>query len=383
MQDYFEKYTTNILLDELKHADGRIYFHGAFLDLSACTLSAISAKADSIKTARLAKAKVKEQHERYFAHFDEKEQYKAKANELQKTFDEFFTKAEKENAQKRFITVEPCKYNFDDKAVKGSFAFNSYGDNILDELAKALLFAFLGQRTAQPEKASFWNLKAYELITANKNGEICGTFFDDAYIKFMEYDEKERTKNMTKYARKAANNAVYQYKYKGDGKSLAGNKNDIAEENNEENTIIFLANIHHYAEKQKSALIERYVSHLTEKQAYCIAFYLANCVQFNTFEDIYEFGTDIDGKPIKFFKNFDGFARTFYNARKALKAFIKEDEKADGYLPNINTLFNSLYQNKTYNAEILSARYEKAKADSMEREKARTASGTVLTYTIK
>lgn len=257
----------------------------------------------------------------------------------------------------------------------GKITLNSYGDILTDELVSALLCAFCAQKYKQPEKECFWRYKIYELLQNNAKGELHNEFIGRACIKLYDFDEKERLENIHLYARKAANHAVYKFKYAEDGKSLSSKNDDYAKiAKSDDNTIIALA-YPHYAEELKKAFLSVRIAKLSTKQAYCLTFWLNNAVLFDTLEDIYNFGTDEKGEKIRFFKNFESFERTFYRARKALKDnALMED--------NIDELVSMLYENKTYNAVILSEKYEKAKKESEAREKARTESGKVYTYKV-
>ena len=316
--------------------------------------------------------KIAEQWERYLSKFDVVQKHKDKQTELKQAFADFERELEKKNHNPRFIEKPIYKdVDFNGNFERVKFTLNTYGDMILDELVKGLLFAFCAQINKQPERAGFWKLKMYELISNNLKGELNNEFIGDAYIKFFSFDEKERNADIAKFARKSAHNAIYQYKYKGDGKSLSTGKDDIAKvAQTSDNTFIFIIATESYLLKKererKTETIERFIEKLTEKQSYCIKFYLLNVIEFNTLQDIYDFGKDETGNKIKFFKNYDSFKRTFYNAKKAIKEI--------GNAPDFEKVLSACYQNKTYNAEILSAKYEKAKKESDEREKERIAS---------
>lgn len=104
-KDYFEKYDEEKLLNNLKHADGKVYFRGTLADLSNCTFSKILEKAERARINRIARAKATAQTERYLSHFDFIENHKNKAKELESAFSEYCKKQETTNAPKRFINV--------------------------------------------------------------------------------------------------------------------------------------------------------------------------------------------------------------------------------------------------------------------------------------
>lgn len=243
------------------------------------------------------------------------------------------------NTAPRFITVKDTKElqkQLDAIMLPKNkhYIFNSYGDPVIDELFKATTICLNTQRRKDPERAGFYGTIMAEYFKANARFELPAMpFLNDAILYYYEHIGDVDTKDVNainKLYFKSANNAIYQYKYKGDGvrKTINADISDIEKTRTANSIINVQIHLNPIQNKAQKDFINDLLDTLPKKQYVAMFHYYINCANFSTLEDIFNNGYNAENVNIKEqFKDYSAFKLAYCRAKKALKEQFSNDKK--------------------------------------------------------